>query len=187
MISGIVSLLGSGGAGALLGIAKYLITVFVQSKREKNEFEHERFLAMGKLGNERLSELNKQPNEVELDSSKQTKLKIGKFEASYDRVEKKERLVYGLASLAHNAALFVLVCTLTVPILIWADNPNVLVTSFNPSAEPTSVSLFFGILDFKFDKTQIANLTTGGLAFILLHGIMGIVGYILVGNTSYRK
>jgi len=81
----------------------------------------------------------------------------------------------------HTYALLMLVFTLCWCAFIWADNPSQIIWTINPDQEPSKLGFLWGFFEWGFNKTRIHELTTGGLALILLHGILGIVGYLLVG------
>jgi len=186
MIAGIASLLSAQVLGGLLGLLKAFLTFRSQERREKSEHERNMWLAQSEHGRKVLETLNAPPLEVELDSGKKTSIQLGNWKYAYETQSKKEKLVYGLASLAHNGALFMLTLAITFPILIWADIPDVMVQTFVPGQDGTGVKLLWGIVDIAISPKEAAVLSTGGLAFILLHPVIAIVQYVLTG-TVFRK
>lgn len=187
MIAGIASLLSAQVLGGVLGLLKAWLSYRSQERQEKAGHERNMWLAQSDHGRKVLEILNAPPQEIELDAGKNVKIKLGSWIYEYSKSSKKEKLVYGLASLAHNFVLCVLAFGVVIPILIWADNPAETVRTFVPGQDGTNVKILFGLFDVAVSPKEAAVLTTGGLAFILLHPLVAILQYVLTGAVTKRS
>ena len=188
MIGAIASLGGMLGAGGILGLLKIGIEFWMESKRAKSDADHRERLALGNQLVEYTNAIHGKSQEVDLE--KNTNWTItwkGQPLFSYESKHRKEKIAHSLSSWAHCAALLMLVGALVWCCLIWANVPNIPVWSHNPGESPTTIKVLFGIIEWSVSKNTISEISTGGMAYALLHGIMGIAGYVLVGTRFNKK
>jgi hypothetical protein len=186
MIGAIASLGGALGAGGLVGLIKMFIEYWLENKRLEKKMKHEADLAFHKQLTEYQNNIHKF-QEVELEKDVEWKISfIGHELLSYKGKKRKETIARSLASWFHSISLLMLTSALVWVCLIWANAPDVPLRSINPEQEPTKFSFLWRIIEWSFHKANVQEWTTGGAAFLLLHGIMVLIGYVLIGTRWKR-
>ncbi len=66
--------------------------------------------------------------------------------------------------------------------------PDVPILTFNPDEEPKTISIFWGLVAWERQLTQVYQVTTGGIGYSLLHPIAFQIGTVVTGiNASPRR
>ena len=187
MLGEIVSMSGALGAGGGIGLLKLGLEHMAEASREKAAAEHRKDLALGGQLLDYQRAMHAAPTEANLENTSKWELTLFNKKFGYESNHRKETLVRSLGSWSHAAALLLLVVTLCWSCLIWADAPDIIVWTLDPEEKPRTFSILWGLLDWSISRSTVQEVTTAGLSFALLHGILGIVGYILVGSRTRKK
>ena len=194
---GIETLLGAGGMGALSGVGKLGLNLFMEGIRNKREMEMKRLEAdkeitlssMEARKEMRNTLFNTKPEEVEILNEHEFKITLFGKEFGWNRKSKQDQLVINPLIRAYSRSFWMLVLSLCAITLLWADNPAIPILTLDPSAEPLKWSVFWGFIGGSIPIKEVLTLHTGGLAFLLCHGILGIITHIMVvegGNHTKR-
>jgi|GEM_PF-2762426 len=184
MISEIISMSGALGTGGLIGLLKVGMERWLDSKQRSADAAHRKDLALGNQLIDYQKTIHAAPGEAELEKTAKWEITFFNKKFGYESHRRKETIVRSLGSVSHALALILLVITLCWSCLIWADSPDIVVWTLNPDEKPRTFGLLWGLLDWSIHRTSVSEVTTAGLAYALLHGILGIVGYILVGSRT---
>lgn len=65
--------------------------------------------------------------------------------------------------------------------------PEVIVWTFNPDDEPKRISLFWGLVSHEWKLTKVYEVTSGGIAYSLLHPIAFMIGTVVTGINPSRR
>jgi hypothetical protein len=191
---GFETLLGAAGLGTGSGVLKLVFNIWRESVSHKREMElkradNDKEIAIEAIhaNRETKKELFKQKyEEVEIDNEgKRSMLFFGK-EFGWSWKTKKDKLVTGPFMSAYSFSFRMLVLTLCALTFIWGDDTTQrAVTTVNPDRVPTEISLLgFQVFSVQLGQAETIVLTTGGLSFLLLHLICGLVTHIMVSESG---
>jgi hypothetical protein len=183
-----LSILAFLGSGVGLGLLKFALEAFLESRRQKSDQEHRERLALGNQLVEYTNAIHGKSHEVDLEKESEWEICLfGKKLFSYKGSHKKETVIYTLAAWADSIVFVSLAFTVCWICLIWADSPNILIWTNDPNAKPTNVGFLWKLFELNFSNSKVQAITTGGAAFILSHPIASVIGYKLVGTMARRK
>ncbi len=165
------------GLGGLAGLARVGAQLYAEHKRQKAQEKHEQDLAFKNQLVEFQKELN-EGNSTEVTTTTTWNLCPWKREFGFSRTVKTDGEVSN-ARQSRSFNISMLTFTLCFVTILFADNPERVVRTLDPSAEPTRFELLF--LKFEFHRTVTQYLTTGGCAFIMVHAMLGLLSYWVVG------
>lgn len=189
MLDGGLGLLGALGAGGGLGVLRLagggivsLIKARIQAKKEAE-------IATRESAKDYFDSMNNaKPQEAELEGHSKWEFTIANKKFGYERKYKKETLFTNYLAWCHGTSLLMLIGIVGTVTIIWADNPGIILWASDPSTEPTKVGFAWGLFDIIIAKAkQVREYTTGGVSFMLAHGLIGLAGYLVVGGSRSYK
>ena len=160
MILEVISILGSSAGGKIFGMASDFLSERRHEKREKQENEHKQQLALiGKTG-EYQNELHEQ-----------------KEDGSYSPMSWVVAFSLGLFAFTY--------CTAALSCFL--DNPTQIIYSKDPSEAASSVSIFFGFIDWDIANNRVITMSKIGLGYLMFHPIVFILSMVFTGDKLKKK
>ena len=189
MLDGGIGLLGSLATGGGLGLLKLagggivdLIKSHIQAKKEQD-------IATREGAKEFFTTVyNQKPVEAELEGTSKFSITLFGKEFGFERTYKKEKLFVSYLAWCYGTSMLLLICIIGAVTLIWADNPGVILWASDPTTEPTKVGFGWGLVNFVIAaKAKVQEYTTGGVAYMLVHGLVGLTGYMVIGQNPFQR
>ncbi len=186
MIDPITAIGGGAALGTLGGGLFRLINLWADHKRDASKAQTEKEIALANKSKEHFEAMYSQPiHEEDLESSSCVKLVIWGKEFSYEKKKRKENTYTPFMVKCIGYSLLMLVTALTLSVIIWADNPSQVIYTFDPSGKPASISIWF--FNWVYGATEVQAVTAGGLACLLLGGMMSIIHFVMIGVPFNKK
>ena len=79
----------------------------------------------------------------------------------------------------HGISTFLLVATVCACAILCINEPSMVLWTFNPDSTPTKFDFLF--IHWESSKNQVYEITTGGIAYALLHAMALQVGRVVSG------
>lgn len=170
------------GGGSILGIIRFLIEVWQENKDKQAQREAERDKLIGNQLIAHTEALAKVGRIEEIDNDQKLILKLWDREFGFEWKSKSERLITSFPIKCLYACLVCFVCTYCFTLGIFALDSQLLVWTRDPSQEPTSFGILWGLFDTTLRSTQVDSFTTGGVAYLMAQPILGLFSFALVNR-----
>jgi hypothetical protein len=79
----------------------------------------------------------------------------------------------------HGISTFLLVSTVCLCAILCINEPSMVLWTFNPDSAPTKFDFLF--IHWESSKNQVYEITSGGIAYALLHAMVLQVGRVVSG------
>lgn len=178
MISALITFLSSSAGGALFRLVLQMLSKKEASEQDKRKHQFEDQLSQRKQLVNYAKAINAPQVLKPVRISKHVKRTFPLL-GSYEYKKQKEVFPRSVRGTANNLILGLLACSYCFVMLLFAAFPDVAITTFNPTEEPTKVNLL--IISWEYSRKNPVTLTTGGVAYMMAHPLVFILTAWLTG------